>query len=118
MSTALPTPVSQATAKRRKSRVRQVEFGNGYFATSPDGYNRTYQEWNISYTGVGSLSNITKSALDTFLDTVDDGSLISWTPPGGSAGYYKLQGDVTEVPLAGDIWNVSFTIRQTFEVPA
>jgi phage-related protein len=115
MATALPltSQINQSSSSTTSFRTLKCQFGNGYEQRTPDGINDAFQRWTISYSPLDSTD---RSTIWTFLNTVKGTGVISWTPPGGTAMNFVLDGDVRETVLSGDAYAISFTIKQVFDL--
>lgn len=114
MPRALPLTnmISQGATRKRKNRVLTAQFGDGYSQEAPDGTNSMVDSWSISFENLDASE---RSTLWAALDAVGSWDYFTWTPPGCSAGKWKVTTDgVEERPVSGDLYSVSFTLRQIF----
>jgi len=114
MPQALPltTAISQGATRKRTNRVLFAQFGDGYDQTAPDGINALVDEWSITYP---NLTSSERTTLWSALDAVGGSDYFTWTPPGGTSTKWKVKEDgVTEMPASGDLYTVSFSLRQVF----
>ena len=114
MSVALPltTMISQTSTRKRTYRVLSAQFGDGYSQEAPDGINDVVDEWNLKYE---NLTTDERSTLMTALDSVGGYDYLTYAPPGDSLKRWKISKDgVSETPKSGDLWDISFTIKQWF----
>lgn len=114
MSVALPLTslISQGSTRRRRNRVLVAQFGDGYDQTAPDGINASVDEWNVTYE---NLTSSERTTLWAALDAAGSWDVVTWTPPGDSAKKWKVTADgVSEMPVAGDLYTISFALRQVF----
>ena len=114
MPTALPLSgmVSQGATRKRRNRVLTAKFGDGYSQEAPDGTNALYDEWSLRFE---NLTTSERATLWAALDAVGSWDYLTWTPPGDTSKKWKVTADgVTENPVSGDMYSVSFTLRQVF----
>lgn len=114
MPAALPLTnlISQATTRQRRYRTLTAQFGDGYSQEVPDGINNEVDEWRVVYE---NLTTSERNALLSVLSSVKASDYLTWTPPGGSAGRFKLTPDgFSETAKSGDHYDISFTLRQVF----
>lgn len=115
MALALPLTdyISQSSAQSTKYATLKVRFGNGYEQRTPDGINTTQRSWTITY---NNLSTTDRNTVWTFLNTVQGTAWWTWTPPGGTSLKWVVDGDVQERVLSGNLYTISFTARQVFDL--
>lgn len=114
MSVPLPLTslISQGSTRKRRNRVLIAQFGDGYDQTAPDGINSIVDEWSITYE---NLTSSERTTLLAALDSAGSWDTITWTPPGDTSKKWKVTADgVSEMPMAGDLYTVSFALRQVF----
>jgi phage-related protein len=114
MSMALPLTnyISQGATRKRTNRVLSARFGDGYSQEAPDGTNYKYDEWSLSFE---NLTTTDRATMWAALDAVGGWDYFTWTPPGGVAAKWKVTSDgVQERPVSGDMYSLSFTLRQIF----
>lgn len=115
-TTAMPltTRISQSTTLNTSYRTLRTQFGNGYEQRSIDGINYKQDNWKVNYENLNATDRATVWA---FLAAVGGVGVITWTPPNGIAGKFVLdQGTVSEQQLSGNIFTISFTVRQVFDL--
>lgn len=103
--------ISQGSTRKRMFRVLKAQFGDGYAQTAPDGINNRVDTWDIAYE---NLTSTERTTLWAAIETVGATDYFTWTPPGGSSTKWKIVGDVSESPVSGDLYTVSFTLEQVF----
>jgi phage-related protein len=114
MPAALPltTRISQGSTRKRINRVLTASFGDGYSQEAPDGINSIVDEWSVSFE---NLSSSERAVLWAVLDAVGSWDYLTWTPPGDTAKKWKVTKDgVSEMPVSGEMYTVSFSLRQVF----
>lgn len=108
----LTDKISQGATRTRKNRVLSARFGDGYSQEAPDGTNATTDEWSLSFE---NLNTSERATLWGMLDAVGSWGVITWTPPGDTSKKWKVTQDgVSEMPVSGDLYSVSFALRQVF----
>jgi len=116
MPQALPLQdkVSQTASSSTTYRLNVAQFGDGYSQRTPDGINYIQRKWTISY---DNLSVTDYTTVSTFVDTVGNGQYFTWQPPGiASSLKWILDGAVTMTPKSGNLYSVSFGIRQVYDL--
>lgn len=105
--------ISQGATRTRRNRVLSAQFGDGYSQEAPDGTNAITDEWALAFE---NLNTSERATLWGMLDAVGSWGVIEWTAPGDStAKKWKVTQDgASEVPISGELYSVSFTIRQVF----
>ena len=115
MPQALPllTSISQSSARRRMYRTLTSQFGDGYAQHTPDGINNIVDEWSLVYE---NLTNAERTTLVTALDAVKSSDYFTWTAPGDTSQkrFKVTQDGWSESPRSGDLWTISFTLKQSF----
>lgn len=115
MPQALPYTdrISQGSTRTRTNRVLAAQFGDGYEQTAPDGINNKIDTWSISY---DNLTLAERNAVWAVLDAVGSYDYLTWTPIGEvTSKRFKVTSDgVSEQPVSGDLYNISFTMKQTW----
>ncbi len=115
MPLALPltTRISQGSTRTRTNRVLSAQFGDGYSQEAPDGINNLVDTWSITF---DNLNASERATLWTALDTVGSWDYFTWTAPGDVVSKrWKVTADgVTETPMSGDLYSISFTLKQVF----
>ena len=114
MPQALPltTKISQGVRRNRKNYVNTAEF-EGYEQTVAVAMNPNRDEWFVPYIPLDATDRATVWAA---LDAVGVTDYFTWQPPGaGSTLRFKVVRDsINEEPVSGDLYNISFQLRQTF----
>lgn len=115
MPAALPFTdrISQGSTRTRTNRVRTAQFGDGYQQDAPDGINNLIDTWSIS---IENLNNAERATFWSVMDAVGSWDYLTWTPFGETTSKrFKVTPDgVQEQPVSGDLWSVSFTLKQVF----
>lgn len=114
MPAALPLTnlISQGSSVNYKNRVLQARFGDGYDQTAPDGINNIVAEWSLRYE---NLTTSEKNTLVNALNACGSWDYLTWAPPSESSKKFKVTSDGYAItPSSGDLWNVSFALRQVF----
>lgn len=85
MATFPAITATYGAEKRSNSKVRSVQFGDGYSQRISFGLNQNPKEWSLTW------NNITETDADTiesFLDArAADGASFDWTPPDSATSY-------------------------------
>lgn len=116
MPIALPltNKVSQASAGATTYRWNVARLGDGYEQRVPDGINYQMRKWTITY---DNLSTNDFTTIQTFLDNAGQGQYFTWTPPGYAVSLkWVLDGDVNVNVKSGNIYTVSFPVRQVYDI--
>jgi phage-related protein len=109
----LTTKISQTSTSQTEFRVLKIRFGNGYEQRTPDGINSSEQTRSITYS---NLTSAERTTLWQFINGVGGVKWFTYTPPGLSQMKFVIEGSVSEQPLSGDLYNISFTIRQVYDL--
>ena len=116
MPVAMPltTKISQSSVGSTSYRWNVARLGDGYEQRVPDGINYQMRKWMVTF------DNLTASeftTMTTFLDTAGTGDFITWTPPGYVTQLkWVLDGEVSVNVKAGNLYAVSFPVRQVYDV--
>lgn len=115
MATPFPNiPVSQASSIEADLNLNRVSFGGGYEQVVPMGINYNRERWNVQW---NALTLTQYNSVLAFLQSVANGSIITWTPPFQAAQKkFRLDGGWSVVNRGGQIFAVQFNIRQVFDV--
>ena len=116
MPQALPltTKISQSSSKTTNFRTLISKFGNGYEQRTPDGINTKEDTWSIQYE---NLSTADKDTVVAAFDAVGGWDYITWTPFGDSSQKrFKLDQGYTLTPKSGNLFNISVSLVQVFDV--
>lgn len=106
--------VSISSTKTTNYRVLQMNFGNGYSQTAPDGINNQVDTWMLTFTNMGLTDY---NNLIAFFNTVGSSQPITWQSPVDSvAKLFKvdIQTGVQTTISAGNIFSVSTKLIQVF----
>lgn len=105
--------ISQSSSRTRKYRTASAQFGDGYSQEAALGINDSVDEWTIAYEVV---DNTERDTIWAALDTVKSSLIFNWQAPGDSTvKKWKVTADgVAETPLAGNLWTITFKLRQVF----
>lgn len=111
----LPASISQSSSKTKKTRLLTAQFGQGYAQYTKDGPNSQYDEWRIVYT---ILTTSDRDTILTFFNTVGCDAWFYWTAPGDlTQKKWRITVDTyNETVLSGDLYAISFTILQQFDL--
>lgn len=115
MPTALPlqTSISQASQGETQYRVIETRYGNGYSQRALDGINGNQATWSVAW------ENITEAQFDTLVGAFDDAygvDYFNWTAPGDASSKKWLVPKFTRSVSSGDIYSVSASLVQVFDV--
>ncbi|WP_445322804.1 phage tail protein [Ramlibacter sp. AN1015] len=105
--------ISQGSTRQRVNRVLSAQFADGYSQEAPDGINPNYDVWNITYVPLNASERATVWAA---LDAVGASDYLTWQPPGSATSkkWKVVKDSVSETPVSGDLYTVSFQLRQVF----
>lgn len=109
----LQSHISQNSTRKRMYRTLVAQYGDGYSQEAPNGINNAVDEWNVIFE---NLDTSERTTLISALDTVKSSDYFTWTAPGDtSEKRFKVSVDGwTESPRSGDLWTISFTLKQVF----
>lgn len=116
MAQTLPllTKISQATAGSTTYRWKVAQFGGGYSQRTPDGINYQGRKYSIVY---DNLTAAELTTMITFFDHIGTGAYFNWTPPGYAVPLkWVLDGGVNISARSGDLYNIVFSCKQTFDL--
>jgi phage-related protein len=96
-----------------KTRVKEMNYGQGYRQIVEDGFNTAEESWNIEFRPLDSTSFL---ALETILlnSVKDSNNFISWTPPEESTAKYYTAHDILRSPVGPNYWRIQATLRREF----
>lgn len=107
-------PLSQASTFEQDQRVLESQFGDGYSQRAADGINSVVVKGKIVH------ENITTAELNTLLAFWNtQGRILPFTltiPYSGVATKMRFVSSLNISALAGDIYNVSVDVIQTFDL--
>lgn len=116
MPSALPllNKISQTSQGNTSFRLNVAQFGDSYSQRVPDGINYTQRKWTINYE---NLTATELQTVQTFVETVGGGAYFTWQPPGVLATLkWVLDGEVSVTALSGNVWTVSLTCKQVYDI--
>lgn len=115
MATPFPSiAVSQSSARSTSNEISTIRFGNGYEQRAPVGINYKRDRWSVTWE---ALDGAEKATIVTFLQAISDGSYTTWTTPLDAASKkFVLDGEWSITNRGGDIWSISCTLRQVFDI--
>jgi len=106
--------ISQSSSLSIKNRARKTQFANGYSQRQADGINSRVEVWTVLW------ENITETEKDnivTELDTVGGHDYLYWQFQGvGAIKKFIVTDGYTISTLSGDIYSISTTIEQVFDI--
>lgn len=106
--------ISKSSTKKVKYNTLQMNFGNGYSQTAPDGINNRIESWSLKWDG---LTLTDRNALWAFFDQVGCFQAITWTPPGATAPLLfkiDISNGVQEQCLGGNVFTITCNISQVY----
>jgi phage-related protein len=105
--------LSQSATRTRTQRVLSAAYGDGYSHDVPDGINSQLDNWSIQWENMTASE---RDAVVAVLDAVGQTDILTWTPPGSSSEkkFKVTNSGYTETFSAGNIYNISLTLRQVF----
>jgi phage-related protein len=115
MPVALPlqTAISQASSAGVEFRVLMSQYGNGYSQRAPDGINNAIHSWDVVW------DNLTASEFTTVVNAIEaakGADYFTWQAPGDAASKKYVISAYSKSALAGEIYSVSATLKQVFDV--
>lgn len=115
MPTAFPAVTVSQTVSRTTTRdILVAKNGNGYEHRMANGINYKRDVWSVSWEG---LNTTDKNTVITFLETVSDGSTITWTSPFDTVEKkYVLDGDYSIQDTGGAIFTITCPLRQVYDL--
>lgn len=115
MATPFPTiPVSQSSSRTTSNDINVVRFGNGYEQRTPMGINYKRDHWNVTWDHVSTSQ---KNTIEAFIQSVSNGSVISWQSPLDTAEKaWVLEGDWTIQDSGGNVWAIQLALRQVYDL--
>lgn len=108
--TNLQTRITQNSDRVLNQRVIVAEYGDGASQAAAVGINSRYDEWNVE---LAYLDSTLRSSFMTFFNEVGLYQQFDWTPPGSSAGKYRI----TEPPVEtnqGIYTTITFKCKQVY----
>lgn len=115
MATSFPNiPVDQTVVRTTERNMAVARLGNGYEQRMPNGINYMRDKWSITWSGLNATD---RDTLIAFLQSVSNGSVITWTSPFDvSQKKYCLEGDFTLQDIGGAVYSISCELRQVFDL--
>lgn len=105
--TWIPVTPARGTVKHR---VRTAQFGDGYEQSVSDGINTRVQSWELEFVGE---TRAMMQAICAFLDARGGHESFTWTPPGGTAGYYVVR-EYQVTPHGSGLYTIAATFQEVF----
>lgn len=113
-SMPLTTHIAQASPGSTDLRVIVAQYGNGIEQRAKDGINNSVESWTLSWNQLTAAEyNTVMTALEASLGT----DYFTWTAPGNSTQKkYVINGPITRVNRAGDVFSITCPFKQTFMI--
>lgn len=92
-----------------KYAVDTAQFGDGYEQSMPDGINNESQSWSLTF--VQDRDNA--AAIMAFFNRHQGSKKFIWTPPLGTATYWKVSSQ-KQKPLGAGRYQITATFEQAF----
>lgn len=106
-----PYPINAGASKSIEVNTRSVKFGDGYEQLYSFGINNTSTSWSCSKTDSEVIINeiedfiLSHNNVDPFYMTLR-----------GKTSLYKVVGSIQSNQDSGDLWTISFNIKQAFDL--
>lgn len=106
-----PYVVNAGASKSIEIDTKSVKFGDGYEQTFSFGINNTSISWSCSKTDSETVINeiedfiLSHKNVDPFYMTMR-----------GKTGLYKVVGGIQSSQDSGDLWTISFNIKQAYDI--
>lgn len=113
MAVNLTYAVTYNTIKNPRSRITEVNFGDGYRQISIDGINYQEESWQVDFK---PITQTQANSLEQILLQSVNGSdnYLYWTGPGESKAKYYTAHNISKIPLASNLWKVTCQLRREF----
>lgn len=95
-----------------KPKIDTVKFGDGYELRQARGLNIRPESWALTFS---KLSSTDRDSIVAFFVALNGTSSFTWTPPGGSAGKYKLSDGWKVRVERGNLFTITAKFEQVFE---
>lgn len=92
------------------TRLKRLQFGDGYEQVAPDGINLNVERWNLVTV---PLRSSVAGGIEVTLNGLK-GDWFFWTPPNGDTGKFRLDSDVSRVYDGYDSQTLTFTLRRVY----
>lgn len=108
---SFPYPINAGSSKTVDINTKTVGFGNGYSQTFSFGINNTSSSWSCSKTDTETVINeienfiLDHKNIDPFYMTFR-----------GKTSLYKVVGSIQISQDSGDLWTISFNVKQDFNL--
>ena len=106
-----PYPINAGASKTTEINTKSVKFGDGYEQVFSFGINNTSTSWSCSKTDSETVINeiedfiLSHNNVDPFYMTLR-----------GKKGLYKVVGNIQSSQDSGDLWTISFNIKQAYDI--
>ena len=106
-----PYPINAGASKTVDINTKTVSFGDGYEQTFSFGINNTSISWQCSKTDTETVINeieafiLSHKNVDPFYMTIR-----------GQKKLYKVVGGLQSTQDSGDMWTISFNVKQSFDL--
>ena len=105
-----PYCIGVGSSKSIDIRTHGVKFGDGYETTFSFGINNASKSWSCTKTDTKAVIDIIEAFIiehknvDPFYMTI-----------AGKRDLYKAEGGISVSQESGSLWNISFTVKQSFK---
>lgn len=110
MAITLNIPVQYGATCATSTRLKRLQFGDGYEMVAPDGLNTQIERWNLVTV---PLRSAVAGGVEVTLNGLQ-GEWFFWTPPNGNTGRFRLDSDVTRTYVGVQSQTLSFTFRRVY----
>lgn len=106
-----PYPINAGASKTIEINTKNLKFGDGYEQIFSFGINNTSVSWSCSKTDTESVVNeienfiVEHKNVDPFYMTIR-----------GNKKLYKAVGSLQTNQESGDLWTISFNVKQAFDL--
>ena len=102
---------SISSASKTKTRIKKVQFGDGYMQRGSDGINAVKKDWDLVFT---NITDANADAIEAFL-SANVGAAITWTPPGAGASSKYTCTEWKRTYAFFNVCNLTVPFEQVFE---
>jgi len=115
LSTLPATPSPDVGITRTVSyNTLEAQFGDGYSQRAKIGINNKPMKMSLKWSNINETE---KDTLETFFDAHDGGEAFLYTPPDQDASSkWIVDGEYSVVYVAYQVYNVSVSIKEVFDV--
>ncbi len=102
---------SVSTTSKVRTRIKKVQFGDGYMQRGTDGINTVIRDWNLVF---DNISDNDAASIEQFLSD-NIGAAITWTPPGSLVAYKYICIEWNRSYTTFNTNNLTLPFEQVFE---